>query len=110
MDCLSGLTVSLKKKEQAHRESQEKFDEQISEPFKQLQDSQRRHIQSIGEEEQHIKSNINRQWKLLKRTLKSERSPWASRYEFDPKVGALISYTGRVSCKRSTFRTSIKGC
>ena len=110
MDCLSGLTVSLKKKEQAHRESQEKFDEQISEPFKQLQDSQRKHIQSIGEEEQHVKSNINRQWKLLKRTLKSERSPWASRYEFDPKVGALISSTGRVSCKRSTFRTSVKGC
>ncbi|XP_068687514.1 neurobeachin-like protein 1 [Montipora foliosa] len=79
MDCLSGLTVSLNKKERAQEESREKFDEQITQSFKQLQDSQRQHIHSVAVQEKHVKSNISRQWKLLKRTLMSERSPWASR-------------------------------
>ena len=81
MDCLSGLTVSLNKKERAQEESREKFDEQITQSFKQLQDSQRQHIHSVAVQEKHVKSNISRQWKLLKRTLMSERSPWASRWD-----------------------------
>ena len=79
MDCLSGFTESLHRKQKAHEESREKFDEQITCPFKQLQDSQRKHIKSLSEQQEHHKNNISRQWKVLKRMLMSERSPWRSR-------------------------------
>ena len=79
MDCLSGVTESINSKKKAHEESREKFDEQITRPFKQLQDSQREHIKSLPVQQEHHKNNISRQWKVLKRTLMSERSPWRSR-------------------------------
>ena len=76
MDCLTGVTESLRKKERAHEESLEKFEEQITRPFKQLQDSQREHIKNLPKQQEHDKNNVLRQWKLLKRMLMSERSPW----------------------------------
>ena len=85
MDCLSGLTDSVKRNERSHEESREKFDEQITQPFKQLQDSQREHIKSLPVLQEHQRNNISRQWKVLKRTLMSERSPWRNRY-----VGAVV--------------------
>ena len=80
MDCLSGLTDSLKNKDKAQEESREKFDEQITRPFKQLQDSQREHMKSLPVQQEHHKNNISRQWRKLKRSLMSERSPWGSKY------------------------------
>ena len=85
MDCLSGLTVSVNNKEQVREESREKFDEQITRPFKHLQDSQREHLKNLPVQQEHHKNAIARQWNVLKRTLMSERSPWGSKY-----VGLLL--------------------
>lgn len=85
MDCLSGLTVSVNNKEQVREESREKFDEQITRPFKHLQDSQREHLKNLSVQQEHHKNAIARQWNVLKRTLMSERSPWGSKY-----VGLLL--------------------
>ena len=79
MDCLTGLTESLKNKDRAQEESCEKLEEQITRPFKQLQDSQREHVKNLRKEQEHHRSDMARQWKMLKRMLMSERSPWERR-------------------------------
>ena len=79
MDCLTGLTESLKNKDKAQEESCEKFEEQITRPFKQLQDSQREHVTNLPKEQEHRRNDVARQWKMLKRMLMSERSPWGRR-------------------------------
>lgn len=81
MDCLTGLTESLKNKDKAEEESREKFEEQITWPFKQLQDSQREHVKNLPKEQEHHRSDVARQWKMLKRMLMSERSPWGRRWD-----------------------------
>ena len=79
MDCLTGLTESLKNKDKSQEESREKFEEHITRPFTQLQDSQREHVKSLPKEQEHHRLNVARQWKMLKRMLMSERSPWGRR-------------------------------
>ncbi|RMX38939.1 hypothetical protein pdam_00016423 [Pocillopora damicornis] len=79
MDCLTGLTESLRNKDRAQEESCEKFEEQITLPFKQLQDLQREHIKGLPKEQEQEKENVARQWKVLKRMFTSERSPWGAR-------------------------------
>lgn len=79
MDCLTGMTESLKNKDKAQEESREKFEEHITRPFTQLQDLQREHVKSLPKEQEHHRLNVARQWKMLKRMLMSERSPWGRR-------------------------------
>ena len=79
MDCLTGLTESLRNKDRAQEESCEKFEEQITLPFKQLQDLQREHIKELPKEQEQEKENVARQWKVLKRMFTFERSPWGAR-------------------------------
>ncbi|KAL9958919.1 hypothetical protein ACROYT_G035996 [Oculina patagonica] len=79
MNCLTGLTESLRNKDKAQEESGEKLEEQITRPFKQLQDSQREHIKNLPNQQENHKNNVVRQWKVLKRMLMSERSPWGRR-------------------------------
>ena len=79
MDCLTGLTESLRNKDRAQEESSEKFEEQITSPFQQLQDLQREHIKDLPKEQEQEKENVARQWKVLKRMFTSERSPWGAR-------------------------------
>ena len=98
MDCLSGLTDSLNKKERAQEESREKFDEQIIRPFKQLQDSQRKHMKDLPVQQEHHKDNVNRQWKVLKRTLMSERSPWGSRCVFVVFIVVVVVVVATAVC------------
>lgn len=93
MDCLSGLTVSVNNKEKVREESREKFDEQITRPFKNLQDSQRERLKNLPVQQEHHKNAIARQWNVLKRTLMSERSPWGSKY-----VGLLLMRFKTVLC------------
>jgi len=33
-------------------------------------------------QQEHHKNNVSRQWKLLKRTLMSERSPWGKGFDY----------------------------
>lgn len=82
MDCLTGLTESLRNKDRAQEESSEKFEEQITSPFQQLQDLQREHIKDLPKEQEQEKQNVARQWKVLKRMFTSERSPWGARWGF----------------------------
>jgi len=93
MDCLSGLTGSVNNKEKVREESREKFDEQITRPFKHLQDSQRERLKNLPVQQEHHKNAIARQWNVLKRTLMSERSPWGSKY-----VGLLLMRYKIVLC------------
>ena len=79
MDCLTGLTESLRNKDRTQEESCEKFEEQITLPFKQLHDLQREHIKGLPKEQEQEKENVARQWKVLKRMFTFERSPWGAR-------------------------------
>jgi len=73
------MTESLKNKDKAQEESREKFEEHITRPFTQLQYSQREHVKRLPKEQEHHRLNVARQWKMLKRMLMSERSPWGRR-------------------------------